>query len=918
MRVRVASAGTGKTTSLVLSYLEVIASGVPLRRIAGVTFTRSAAHELRQRVGEALDTLLEEGSYLHFTPDESQRSRFEEARRQLDGALLTTIHGFMGEALRLNAPLVGLDPDFGILPEWEAQAIFEEEVDTVLYLAQEPDHPLFDCARRAQNIRRRLAQLFMRRSLSASFSASGNEGQALLALYDAAHAAYLERLGARLLTPAELERRALRLLDHDLAARRLVDRYLLAFIDEYQDVNPLQGSFFEGLEARGMRVEVVGDPKQSIYGFRNADVTVFRRARAAGEELPPLTTSYRHADVISRMLNRLVQVVGEKGTGFRIDEAPAVHAIPGAAAGRVEAHWVVGRQGYPELREAEANVLAQRLLHLHQEEGIPWQEMAVIAKGHGAIGLARGALERVGIPATVRQGRGFYQLPEVKDLGNALRAALDPQGVPFAAFLAGPFGGLDGPALAAVLAGRDRLARLQQLAPQVYGRFRELERLVALPPAQALKELVRAPLIDGRSYFEVLDEAQRLNVDALLFTLTRDAPEDLQLLLERLDELGRDTETGEVPGSGAGVALLTVHGSKGLEWPVVAVFDCSRGAPPFRDEVIVEAASGLVHVKGEPGFAQARSDALRRAQAESERLLYVAASRPRERLIFTGSARLDYRGEPRLQAWAALLDLCGLGPEARISTPEIEVCRYDAGFRAGEGLPRKPRERPEPAPWTTQAFTAGPLPPLVGPSALVRFAGVDDDPVEAQPDRVPLGLAGESVPGRASAIGTLVHYAISQSWHPENEGHMDNLRAQEVMFPFSQAEQDEIMSELRLLLRNYWSLLGAGLPGLEERDRDEAELPVAAPFGPSIIQGVVDRLYRVQGQWYLDDYKTDRTVRPERYHAQLAVYMRVVEEALGVTPRARLVYLRPCTVVEVDPLLLRAEYESLLQLQERA
>ena len=51
MRVRVASAGTGKTTSLVLSYLEVIASGVPLRRIAGVTFTRSAAHELRQRVG---------------------------------------------------------------------------------------------------------------------------------------------------------------------------------------------------------------------------------------------------------------------------------------------------------------------------------------------------------------------------------------------------------------------------------------------------------------------------------------------------------------------------------------------------------------------------------------------------------------------------------------------------------------------------------------------------------------------------------------------------------------------------------------------------------------------------------------------------------------------------------------------------
>ena len=141
MKVRVASAGTGKTTSLVRRYLELLKEGLPLRRIAGVTFTRSAAAELRQRVAQGVLDVLAEGQFLGG-PFEISREMLEEAKLELDGAVLTTIHGFMIETLRLAAPQLSLDPDFNVMGEWQAEAIFEEEMSSLLYLAQDKQHAL--------------------------------------------------------------------------------------------------------------------------------------------------------------------------------------------------------------------------------------------------------------------------------------------------------------------------------------------------------------------------------------------------------------------------------------------------------------------------------------------------------------------------------------------------------------------------------------------------------------------------------------------------------------------------------------------------------------------------------------------------------------------------------------------------------
>jgi ATP-dependent exoDNAse (exonuclease V) beta subunit len=131
------------------------------------------------------------------------------------------------------------------------------------------------------------------------------------------------------------------------------------------------------------------------------------------------------------------------------------------------------------------------------------------------------------------------------------------------------------------------------------------------------------------------------------------------------------------------------------------------------------------------------------------------------------------------------------------------------------------------------------------------------------------------------------------------------------MFPFSAAEREEMMAEVKALLYNYETLLGGALPW--PRDEDHAELPMALPRGSTVWQGVIDRLYRAGERWYLEDYKTDHELAPERYHFQLGVYLQAIDEVLGITPEPRLVYLRHLKVVELEAPLVKAAVEEALR-----
>ncbi len=769
MRVRVASAGTGKTTSLVRRYLELLSGGTPLRRVAGVTFTRTAANELRQRVASGLGVVLETGRYLDLCPPPDARASFEEAERELSGATLTTIHGFMREALRLVAPQLGLDPDVRSLGEWEASVMFEEELTSLLYVANDPKHGLYPAVSAlGENAAPLVMHLFGQRSLTERFrnreDAPNTTNTALLKLFDAVYDRYRVRLGARLLPPAEVERRALVMAQTEDALARLAARYRVVLVDEFQDVNPLQGEFFRRLESADIRVEVVGDPKQSIYGFRNADVEVFRRALRTGDVLAPLDKTRRHAAVLTRFLNGMTRTFAAHNLGFSQNEAPEVYAAGAQAEkrGRVELHWVTGEQPVGDLRRYEAKVLAERLAALceHYAPG----QMAVLARSYSGLAYMEAALDATGLPYVLLQGRGYYERIEVRDLYHALRVGIDPSGLSLGAWLRSPFAALELDELDRVLSAEDPVARLGSDYPELFGRLARIREQVRATPLAALKFLIREPFVGGKRYMDFLEARARENVDALLFTVAEQPPGEIEVLLERLDLLSRQAEAGDVPQSGEGISLLTVHRAKGLEWDAVAVFDLGRKTYHHPQPLYVEPKTGHLALKDTPQFGAMKEAAQAREEEESYRLLYVAASRAKDVLLMSGSVK-----GTKPDGWAKGLDAMGLGAGAASwARPDFVLKTWAYAPVTATSSNHKVRPSLEPSPWVARTFPPHPHPPVSSPSSL-KGAPFEPLPI-ADPDE------GERLPGRSRTVGTLVHYAISQNWRADNPVHLHNLR----------------------------------------------------------------------------------------------------------------------------------------------
>lgn len=836
MKLYVASAGTGKTHTLVEELLALVKGGVPLRRIAAVTFTRKAAEELRARARKGVEALAQEMPGLSG------------AVREVHGAVFGTIHGFMAEALRHAAPFLSLDPDFAVVDELLAEALFLEEARSLLYLlGEDPGLEAF------------LRRLYQGRTLAEAFRPlEGAEG--LVRLFGKALDRYRRR-AQEVLGPGDLEALALRLLRHPQALARVVARFPHVLVDEYQDTSPLQGRFFGALEEAGARVVAVGDPKQSIYLFRNARLEVFREALGRAEEVLVLDETRRHARKVAAFLNRFVALFPE---GERVAVRPTREA-----EGRVEVHWVEGGAGLEERRRFEADLLARRLLAL-KAEGYAFGEMAVLVRSRTSLPLLERAFRARGVPYVLRRGQSFFNRLEVRDLYHALRLALleGPPGPEerrsLLAFLRSPFVGLDLGEVEEALLREDPLPYLPQA---VRDRVAWLRGLAGKRPLEALKALVRDEVFLSR-----LSPRARANLDALLLLAGLERFPDLEALLEWLRLRALDPEASELPEGGEGVALLTVHAAKGLEWPVVAVYDVARGEPGPASPVLV-GPEGEVAVAGTRAH---RDLAQRLAQAQREeavRLLYVALSRARDVLLVTGSR------SGRESPWAQALERLGLGPESQ--DPLVARHPVPQGWRPPRPAPAARREGP-PAPYAEHLLPPRPLPLVHSPSAHLK----------AEPKPLAEALEGEAVSGFARALGTLVHYALARDLDPEDGRAMRALLHQEVAFPFAEEERERLLAEVRALLRRYRRMLGRELPALEARAEDYRELPLVLPLKGTVWHGVLDRVYRVGDRWYLDDYKTDREVRPEAYRLQLALYRRALLEAWGVKAEARLVYLR--------------------------
>jgi ATP-dependent exoDNAse (exonuclease V) beta subunit len=414
------------------------------------------------------------------------------------------------------------------------------------------------------------------------------------------------------------------------ALRATRERFARVMVDEFQDSAPRQVELFDlvagGDEERG--IFLVGDELQSIYGFRHADVEVFRARRAALAErdrAAALTVNFRsRAPVLDAVNAAFAERFGDglrplvPGRADAHDGAPDVEVL------------VTGQDGWEDVdlgtlpraqawRHAEARLLAQRIGDLVRDEGVRPEDVVVLLRSATDLPVYERALEEAGLQTLAAGGRGYWGRQVVRDLCAWLAALANPRDEEeLYGVLASPLVGLSTDALALIArAGRGRAWQLieaafgdaepaggpvDELAATLPGLLGDDDRtrLAAfharyvcerdLLPRIGLDEILRRAVQDTEYDLHVLrlpGGARRLaNVHKLLRLAAdheRVHGRDVRGLVDRANaELEADARETDAPvelGDARAVRLMTIHAAKGLEFGVVAVADLGGARP---------------------------------------------------------------------------------------------------------------------------------------------------------------------------------------------------------------------------------------------------------------------------------------------------------------------------------------------------
>jgi ATP-dependent exoDNAse (exonuclease V) beta subunit len=498
-------------------------------------------------------------------------------------------------------------------------------------------------------------------------------------------------------------------------------------VDEFQDTDRLQCEILRWLALDGPAGErpglfLVGDPKQSIYGWRDADLAAYEAFVAAvvagGGEERHLVVNFRSVPAILAEVERLIAPVMAPEPGVQ----PPFEPLLACEERRGEAGFTAGGRGPVEhwiswlpldadpggaatragaATELEARAVARDLRELHDAGALAWPEAALLLRAASDLEVYLRALQEAGIPYAVARDRSYFRRREVMEAAALVRAVLDPAdhlalltalraawvGVPDAALLPLWEGGL--PELATELAGPDpeRLGRVRSLAARVAATlggeaYREIPGLAALagweeslaafaetlgelrasfaidPAHRFVEKLRTATLIEATEAARFLGPWRLANLDRFFRQLaaTLDEGGDADALLRFLRRAvaesreapeGRPREAAE-----QAVQVMTIHVAKGLDFRHVYAVELHKrtgAAPGDRPSAAREIDSNWeLQLFGwpSPGWWRAEEREERVRAAEQIRLLYVAATRAKDRLVLAGKPPDRPKDEP--------------------------------------------------------------------------------------------------------------------------------------------------------------------------------------------------------------------------------------------------------------------------------
>jgi ATP-dependent helicase/nuclease subunit A len=816
-----AGAGTGKTSVLVERFVRAVCDrGVDVDSVLVITYTRKAAGELRARIRKAL----------------ADRGRHDLARA-LDGAWISTIHGFCARLLKAHPFEVGIDPRFRELDEPQGAVLRGEAFERALSefcAGGDPERLRLLATYGADGLRRMLTGVYetlrsagrdlvlelgerpsledrlvelreaarclaedqdatdLQRGSAAQALEVGDNPERLLDL-DALQArgerartyedarkgveqAALEELAARdrdllqeLLTRfadeyavAKARESALDFEDLQLLARDLLRssdsireaeqlRFRVIMVDEFQDTNRLQCDLVDSLAGGPIEKEVffVGDEFQSIYGFRHADVQVFRERRERAPKLLALSRNYRSRPEVLAAINYLF------GSDFGDEFQPlaASGEFPDPVFGHPVELLVTDKSSYRDTgehwRRAEAKHIARRVRELVDAGDATAGEIVLLFAAGTDAEWYEQELRAQGLPTYRATGKGYFGQQQVVDLLAYLRLLHNRyDDVALATVLASPFVGISNDALVLVrrhVGRRPLFSGLERALPpdladedeRLLRAFRQrYERLAAASARLSLERLCEQVVAEHDYDLAVLarwDGARRYANLRKLARLARSYEELRGADVEGFVRFVREQEAlgareleavAEEEGADA-VRLLTIHAAKGLEFKVVIVADAGRDRAAPSAEEILALSDGrfgfrVVHPTTGArrpvfGYEDVRAAGEHEEQAERLRLYYVAMTRAIDRLIVSGAIDPERPSERETPIGWVLARLAADEELAAGGDDPVELARGDARL-----LVRQDRHRP--------ALPVGVVPAAADGAQLALFADLPTGP----------------------------------------------------------------------------------------------------------------------------------------------------------------------------------------------
>ena len=793
----------------------------------------------------------------------------------------------------------------------------------------------------------------------------------------------LEHLAAKLLLDEAGEPTAL--------ARALSERYREVMVDEYQDVSPVQDAIFRAVSDNGRRLFLVGDVKQSIYRFRLADPGIFNEKYRA----------FAHAD--PALARRILLRENFRSRGEILNAANAVFSLcMSRALGDVsydaDAALVRGADYYegsvpkpsllllrlpegdaPDRAACEAAFVARRIRDLVASgvtvttasgvRPVEYGDIAILLRSANTVGgVYRRALLEAGVPVGKAQGSGYFSSLEITAAVSMLTIMDNPhKDIPLIAVLRSPAFGFTPDELTAVRAAvrdGDLFTALEAAAETMEKARAFLERLSALREAASdlsAAEIVWAVLesLDLLALYSAMDDGRQRRENLLALVELAESFERsgyrglhrFVLWLNSLAERGQEPAPG---GDASAVQILSIHKSKGLEFPVVFVCDTARrfNLSERQETVLVHPQLGLgprvVDTERRVRYPSlARMAIAKRLEredlSEEMRLLYVAMTRAKERLFLTAAFPDPEKELEKLRPSA----VPPLAPEALMRAGcmarwLMTACLADGGEHLGLELCSLDDERPQaaaeerpsvPADETAAAELRRRLAFRYGHDAAVELPskitatelkGRHDPDGEAasllrtdfRSFRMPELDAAER-PLRAAERGVATHLFLQYMDFSKAasraglKAELERLRAERYL-----SEREAEAVNLTAIERLFASPLGERMLRAKELLRefrfslllDARTLYPGAAGEELLLQGVVDCCLVEDDGLVIVDYKTDRVktdaeiaARAEHYRGQLAAYSEALRRILQKpVKRCVLFFLTPGRTVELE------------------